>query len=115
MGVLMIHGLNPFGFKYRRRVTEKNVDLNRNCVMGDKMFEIDNKGYGQLTGLLMPQNKVNYGNLRNRFFHLIAIFKIIQNSFLYLHTSLYLFLNLFNSYFQILNGDLKKLIQYIPR
>jgi len=30
-GVLFIHGINPYGFKYNRRVSENNVDLNRNC------------------------------------------------------------------------------------
>lgn len=29
--VLVIHALNPFGFKYGRRFNSANVDLNRNC------------------------------------------------------------------------------------
>jgi hypothetical protein len=80
MGVLLIHGVNPYGFKYHRKVTENNVDLNRNCVTGAEGFDIENKGYAALTGLLMPEGKVNYGNLRNQFFYLIAIYKIIQKS-----------------------------------
>ena len=32
MAILMIHALNPFGFAGGRRVTEGNVDLNRNFV-----------------------------------------------------------------------------------
>ncbi|MFE3663291.1 M14 family metallopeptidase [Streptomyces sp. NPDC059164] len=31
-GVLLIHGLNPYGFAYARRVNEDNIDLNRNFV-----------------------------------------------------------------------------------
>lgn len=30
--VVLIHGLNPYGFAWTRRVTEDNVDLNRNWV-----------------------------------------------------------------------------------
>jgi hypothetical protein len=30
--VILIHAINPFGFAFLRRVTEANVDLNRNCV-----------------------------------------------------------------------------------
>ncbi len=32
MGLMMIHAINPHGFAYDRRVTEENVDLNRNFV-----------------------------------------------------------------------------------
>jgi hypothetical protein len=31
--VVLIHGLNPFGFAWRRRVNETNVDLNRNFLL----------------------------------------------------------------------------------
>ncbi|MFM1991921.1 MAG: hypothetical protein RJA99_4878 [Pseudomonadota bacterium] len=29
--VVLLHAINPWGFSWRRRVTEDNVDLNRNC------------------------------------------------------------------------------------
>jgi hypothetical protein len=32
LGVLLVHGLNPFGFAHFTRTTENNVDLNRNFV-----------------------------------------------------------------------------------
>ena len=32
VGVCLVHGLNPWGFAYRARGTENNVDLNRNFV-----------------------------------------------------------------------------------
>lgn len=32
LGVLLIHGLNPYGFAHFSRTTENNVDLNRNFV-----------------------------------------------------------------------------------
>jgi hypothetical protein len=34
--VIFVHGLNPFGMKYLRRVNENNVDLNRNALFGDE-------------------------------------------------------------------------------
>jgi hypothetical protein len=80
MGVLFLHGLNPYGFKYHRKATENNVDLNRNCLKGDEMFDIKNQGFAELTEFLMPSKPVNLNNFRNQFFHLISIYKIIQES-----------------------------------
>ena len=80
MGVLFLHGLNPYGFKYHRKATENNVDLNRNCLQGDQNFDIENKGFEELTDLLMPSKPVNLKNLRNRFFYLVSIYKIIRES-----------------------------------
>eukprot|EP00808_Paulinella_micropora_P025195 g68353.t1 len=31
--IVLVHSLNPFGFKYARRWNEENVDLNRNCFL----------------------------------------------------------------------------------
>jgi len=32
VGVLLVHAINPYGFKYLTRTTENNVDLNRNFI-----------------------------------------------------------------------------------
>jgi len=80
MGVLLLHGLNPYGFKYHRKVTENNIDLNRNCVEGDQMFDIKNEGFAELTDLLMPSKPVNINSLKYQFFYLQAIYKIIRES-----------------------------------
>lgn len=80
MGVLFLHGLNPYGFKYARKTTENNVDLNRNCIINDQAFTIKNQGFAALTGFLMPAKPVNLCSFRNQFFHLISIFKILQES-----------------------------------
>ncbi len=45
--VVMIHGLNPYGFAWNRRVTEDNVDLNRNFVDHSAPYPT-NGGYEQL-------------------------------------------------------------------
>lgn len=80
MGVLFIHGLNPYGFKYHRKVTENNVDLNRNCVTHTDMYKSKNDGYKKLTSLLMPEGTVDTRSMRNQYFYLLAIYKIIQES-----------------------------------
>jgi len=49
-------------------------------MQGDQMFDINNEGFAELTDLLMPSEPVNLNNLHNRFFYLIAIYKIIKES-----------------------------------
>jgi hypothetical protein len=80
MGVLFLHALNPYGFKYHRKATENNVDLNRNCVRGETMFNIENNGYTELTDFLQPAKPVNVNSPANRLFHFTAIWKIIRKS-----------------------------------
>jgi hypothetical protein len=80
MGVLLIHGLNPYGFKYSRRVTENNVDLNRNCAIEESLFDTHSEGYGKLNDMLNSEGTANDRNLRNRHFHLIVARKILNES-----------------------------------
>jgi hypothetical protein len=80
MGVLIIHGLNPYGFKYHRKATENNVDLNRNCILEGQSFHIENAGYARLEDMLMPSKPVNINNPGNRFFYFTAIYKITRES-----------------------------------
>ncbi len=79
-GILLIHALNPYGFKYLRRVTENNTDLNRNCAIDESLFSTKNEGYGKLNDMLNPQEEVNHRSLRNRHLHLIVIQKILAES-----------------------------------
>jgi predicted deacylase len=37
--VVLIHALNPYGFAWRRRWNENNVDLNRNFLLSEEAFE----------------------------------------------------------------------------
>lgn len=71
MGVLFIHGINPYGFKNKRRVTENNVDLNRNFDTTDDLFKNENSGYGFVRSLLNPERKISRLN-----FYLKAILAI---------------------------------------
>ena len=51
--VLMLHGLNPYGFSHLRRTNEDNVDLNRNFV--DFSVPLPNApAYEEIHALLLP-------------------------------------------------------------
>lgn len=54
LGILFIHAVNPYGFKFNRRVTENNVDLNRNFDITPALFEMKNDGYEKVSYLLNP-------------------------------------------------------------
>ena len=79
-GVLLIHGINPYGFKYNRRVSENNVDLNRNCSKDNRLYKSVNAGYSDLYGMLNPKGKVSLTSVGNLFFQINAIQKIVQYS-----------------------------------
>jgi len=53
VAVLMIHAINPYGFAWLRRVTEDNVDLNRNWVDFSSALPA-NPGYDALAGSAVP-------------------------------------------------------------
>jgi hypothetical protein len=79
-GIFLIHGMNPFGFKYVRRVTENNVDLNRNCDVGKALFTGKNEGYSSLVEFLNPEKPVDMDSMGNQFFFVRAVIKILQKS-----------------------------------
>ncbi|KJS24540.1 MAG: hypothetical protein VR75_14580 [Hyphomonadaceae bacterium BRH_c29] len=53
VAVLLVHGINPHGFSHFRRVTEDNVDLNRNFVDFSEDLPA-NEAYQGLDALLNP-------------------------------------------------------------
>ena len=58
-GVLLIHAINPYGFKHFRRVSENNVDLNRNFPANDNLYTMKNEGYEVLRNILSPEGVVD--------------------------------------------------------
>ncbi len=54
MSVLIVHSINPWGFRHRRRVSENNVDLNRNFAVGRELFDLVNAPYSEIDGFLNP-------------------------------------------------------------
>ena len=51
--VVLVHAINPYGFAWLRRVTEDNVDLNRNHVNHAAPYP-DNAGYRELREAICP-------------------------------------------------------------
>ena len=52
--VVLLHALNPFGFAWRRRVDEDNVDLNRNFLDDDETYAGVPERYDGVHDLLNP-------------------------------------------------------------
>ncbi len=53
VAVMLIHALNPHGFSHLRRVTQENVDLNRNFFDEQQALPV-NAAYAELHDLLLP-------------------------------------------------------------
>ncbi len=53
VALLQIHAINPYGFAWLRRVTEDNVDLNRNFLDHDAPYPV-NPGYEALKDVICP-------------------------------------------------------------
>lgn len=60
---VFVHALNPYGFAWRRRVNENNVDLNRNFLLPGERFEGVNEHYGRLDPFLNPRRPPTRGDL----------------------------------------------------
>lgn len=84
-GFLLIHGVNPYGFKNERRVTENNIDLNRNFDTDRKLFDFRNEGYEQLNNLLNPEGAVSDGLLSSPAFFLKTGTSLLHESMETLH------------------------------
>jgi hypothetical protein len=63
--VLLVHAINPYGFAWVRRVTEDNIDLNRNFVDHAKPWP-DNPGYRTLRDAICPDEWSAESESRNR-------------------------------------------------
>jgi hypothetical protein len=59
VSVLLVHSINPFGFKFNRRATENNVNLNRNFDVNPNLFKNSNEGYKILQPTFEPSGPVN--------------------------------------------------------
>jgi hypothetical protein len=79
-GLLMIHSVNPYGYKYQRRVSENNVDLNRNSTNDPVLYSTVNEGYPKVYDFINPKGKVNTRSLGNKMFKIRAVFKILKAS-----------------------------------
>ena len=86
-GLLLVHAINPWGMKYRRRVNSQNVDLNRNfiwdayeCLDGEMSFEpAYNQDYDRLTSFLNPQKSVRSRLAGQIVFYLRLLRSLLRN------------------------------------
>ena len=62
--ILLIHAINPYGFSHVRRVTEDNVDLNRNFVEHGNAKPA-NPGYDELRDSICPKDWTEESERRN--------------------------------------------------
>ena len=69
--VLLVHSLNPYGFKYGRRTNEDNIDLNRNLSIDKDIFNIKNSGHSSMLDVLSPEGEVDSMFLSNFIWSLI--------------------------------------------
>jgi hypothetical protein len=79
-GILFVHSLNPYGFDNQRRVSENNVDLNRNSTNDVSLYSTVNEGYPKVYDFINPKGKVNTRSCGNKMFTIRAIFKILKAS-----------------------------------
>ena len=57
-GLLLVHGLNPWGMKHHRKVNENSVDLNRNFVINGDFDSAINPEFHQVKNLINPQTPI---------------------------------------------------------
>ena len=79
-GLVLVHTINPWGMKHRRRVNASNVDLNRNFIWGkersERLYDPSfNPQYERLSALLNPQKPVGTPLANN----LAFAFKVLSN------------------------------------
>jgi hypothetical protein len=59
LSVVLLHSINPYGHKFGRRVSENNIDLNRNFPLSSDLYQTPNPSYGKLHSVLNPQRRLN--------------------------------------------------------
>lgn len=59
MGILIVHAVNPYGYHFHRRVTENNVDMNRNFSGNDRLFDSFSSSYANFDSFLNPKDALN--------------------------------------------------------
>lgn len=59
MGILIVHSMNPYGFKNHQRTTENKINLNRNFSVSGDLYKIKNSESVQLCKKYLPRVPVS--------------------------------------------------------
>ena len=76
VAVLLLHAVNPYGFAWDRRVSEDNVDINRNFPTSAQTYSGCPDGYEQVDPLINPQTPPRWDCFYTR-----AAEKILRHGF----------------------------------
>ena len=85
--IIFVHGLNPFGMKYFRRVNENNVDLNRNALFQNEHKSLTDcstshrKDYSIIDNIINPKYKFSYSIFQKLYRFFKMIYAIIRYGF----------------------------------
>lgn len=79
--VLLVHAVNPYGFKYGRRVDENNIDLNRNFAPIRDLYQTSNADYKRMRSVLEPTGPVGGLRLASARIELGLILKYAMSGF----------------------------------
>ncbi len=78
-GFLIVHAVNPYGFKYQRRVDEENVDLNRNVGADEELFHRVSDPYREFETYLNPQQPASTGFWSDTQLFLKSLVKLVTH------------------------------------
>ncbi len=78
-GLLLVHAINPWGMKYRRKVNGGNVDLNRNFNMHPAEFDPkSNPAARKLEKLVYPRSPANAGWFNRWWFFMRVLWNVMR-------------------------------------
>jgi hypothetical protein len=58
--LVVLHVLNPYGFAWRRRVDQQNIDLNRNFLLPGEAYEGSAPGWSEVAHRLAPGRSASF-------------------------------------------------------
>ena len=78
-GLLLVHAINPWGMKYRRKVNGGNVDLNRNFNMHPAEFDPkSNPAARKLEKMVYPRSPANAGWFNRWWFFMRVLWNVMR-------------------------------------
>ena len=76
-GLLIIHSINPYGYRANRRVDENNVDLNRNFSATPEQFQSFSKDYKDFNPFLNPKTALKMSSLQDLLLFTQSVYRLL--------------------------------------